>query len=41
MGVSKKFPHRLVYGPQKEGGLGLDNLYTTQGLAQLVKLQDI
>ena len=36
MGVCKNMPRDLVYGPLKYQGLGIPNLYTTQGLSHIV-----
>ena len=38
--ISRNFPRKAVYGPLEEGGLGLHNLYTTQGLSHISKLQE-
>ena len=35
MGIAKSFPRDIVHGPTEFMGLGISNLYTDQGIAQL------
>ena len=37
--ISKSYPLDVLYGPRKEGGLGMNHLYLTQGAMQLEKFQ--
>lgn len=35
--LSKNFPRKVLYGPKEEGGLGMNDLWTTQGLMHVQK----
>ena len=37
--INRNYPLSVLHGPKKEGGLGLPNLYNTQGILHLQKLQ--
>ena len=38
MGVCRNFPRGVAYGPVEEGGLGIPDIYTTQGTGRIATL---
>ena len=37
--LNRNYPHALLYGPREEGGLGMHDLFITQGLTHIQKFQ--
>ena len=37
--VCRNFPHAVIYGPKKEKGLGIPNLFISQGLSHISTIQ--